>query len=61
MDLAAERKLAVTVQVDAKLVRVTVNGKELTAKPPADRAGFLGLSLAGTGFASITGLRVTRP
>ncbi len=61
VDLAAERKIAVTVRVDDKLVRVTVNGKELTAKTPADRAGFLGLTLAGTGFASITGVRVSRP
>ena len=60
VDLAAEQKLAVSVRVDDHAVTVTVNGKPFTAKPPADRGGFLGLTLSGTGYTSIAGLRVTR-
>ena len=60
VDLGADKKLAVQVQVDGSAVKVTVGGKTFTANVPADAAGFLGLRISGPGYGAIGGLRIAR-
>ncbi|MSP61080.1 MAG: hypothetical protein EXR72_12190 [Myxococcales bacterium] len=60
IDLAAEKRLAVSVRLDGRELQVEVNGRRFSTGAPADRSGFLGFRIAGTGWGAVGDLQITR-